>query len=82
MEMGFSDHFAVIKNILVYGPSLCSKYVQKRIFSKQNIASFKDQLEIELWDKVYLHSNANSAHCAFLSKFRKYFLDFFPLKKL
>jgi hypothetical protein len=47
MEMGFSDHFAVIMNILVYSPSICSKYVEKRIFSKQNIANFKDQLEIE-----------------------------------
>jgi hypothetical protein len=82
MEMGFSDHFSVIMNILVYGPSICLKYMEKRIFSKQNIANFKDQLEIESWDEVYLNSNANSAYCVFLSKFRKNFLDFFPLKKL
>jgi hypothetical protein len=56
--------------------------VGKRIFSKQNITNFKDQLEIESWDEVYLDSNANSAYCVFLSKIRKYFLDFFPLKKL
>jgi hypothetical protein len=80
MEMGFSDHFAVIMNILVNSPSICLKYVEKRTFSKQNIANFKDQLEIESWDEVYLHSNANSAYCVFLSKFCKYFLDFFPLK--
>jgi hypothetical protein len=82
MEMGFSDHFAVIMNILVYRPSICSKYLEKRIFSKQNITNFKDQLEIESWDEVYLHSNANSAYCVFLSKFHKYFLDLFPLKKV
>jgi hypothetical protein len=55
--------------------------VEKRIFFKQNITNFKDQLEIESWDEVYLHSNANSAYCVVL-KFCKYFLDFFPLKKV
>jgi hypothetical protein len=83
MEMGFSDHFAVIMNILVYNLSICSKYVEKRIFSKQNITNFKDQLEIESWVEVYLHSNANSAYCVFISKFRKYFFwTFFSLKKV
>jgi hypothetical protein len=56
--------------------------VEKRIFSKQNITNFNDQLETESWDEVYLHSNANSAYCFFLSNFRKYCLDFFPLKKV
>jgi hypothetical protein len=50
MEMGFSDHSAVIMNILVNGPSVCSKYAEKRILSKQNIVSFKDLLETGLWD--------------------------------
>jgi hypothetical protein len=69
---GVSFHFAVIMNILVYSRSICSKYVEKRILSKQNITNFKDQLETESWDEVYLHSNANSAYSVFLSKFRKY----------
>jgi hypothetical protein len=59
-----------------YSPSSCSKYVGKRIFSKQNITNFKEQLEIESWDEVYLHSNANSAYCVFLSKVCKYFWPF------
>jgi hypothetical protein len=75
MEMGFSDHSSVIMNILVNGPSVCSKYAAKRILSKQNTVSFK---ETEMWDEVYTHSNANSAYCAFLSTFHKYFLDFSP----
>jgi hypothetical protein len=29
----FSDHFAVIMNILVYSPSFCSKYVEEKGFS-------------------------------------------------
>jgi hypothetical protein len=77
-EMGFSDHFALFMCTFVHSPSICAKYVEKRIFSKNNIANLKDQLEIESWDEVYLHSDVNSAYCVFLSKFRKYFLDSFP----
>jgi hypothetical protein len=81
MEMGFSDHFAVIMNMLVYSLSICSRYVKKRIFSKQNTTNLKDPLQIESWDEVYLHPNGNSAYCVFLSKFRKFFWTF-PSKKL
>jgi hypothetical protein len=56
--------------------------VEKRIFYKQNITNFKDQLENESLDEVSLYSNANSAYCVLLSKFRKYFLDYFHLKKV
>jgi hypothetical protein len=58
------------------------KICGKRVFSKNNIANFKDQLEIESWDEVYLHSDVNSAYFVFLSKFCKYFLDSFPRKKV
>jgi hypothetical protein len=46
--MWFSDHFALVMSIFVHSPSTCQKYVEKRIFSKRNIANFKDQLKIEL----------------------------------
>jgi hypothetical protein len=69
-------------SIFVHSPSTCQKYVEKRIFSKRNIANFKDQLKIELWEEVYLQSDVNSAYNVFLSKFRKYFLYFSPLKKV
>jgi hypothetical protein len=64
-EMGFSDHFTVIINIRVHSSSICSKYVETRIFSKLNITNFKDKLEIESWDEGFLHSNANSAYYVF-----------------
>jgi hypothetical protein len=31
-EMGFSDHSALVMNILVHSPSTCLKYVVKRMF--------------------------------------------------
>jgi hypothetical protein len=82
VEMGISDHFALVMSILIHSPSTCSKYVVKRIFSKRNIASFSDQLKSEPWDEVYSQSDVNSAYCVFLSKFLKYFLNNFPLKSL
>jgi hypothetical protein len=51
---------------------VCHIYKNAKIILKLN----------EIWDEVYTHSNANSAYCAFLSKFRKYFFDLFQLKKL
>jgi hypothetical protein len=78
IEMGFSDHFALFMCIFVHSPSICAKYVEKKIFSKNNITNFKNQLEIESCNEVYLHSDVNSANCIFLSKFRKYFLDSSP----
>jgi hypothetical protein len=72
IEMGFSEHFPLVMSIFVHSPSICQEYVGKRIFSKRNIANFKDQLKIELWEDVYLQSDVNSAYNIFLSKFRKY----------
>jgi hypothetical protein len=82
IEMGFSDHFALVMSIRVFihSTSTCLKYVVKRFFSKRNILNFKDQLKLESWDEVYLQSDVNSAYCVFLSKFYKYFLHFFPIK--
>jgi hypothetical protein len=40
IEMGFSDHFAVIMNILVHSPSICSKYVGKKYFLQTKYNKF------------------------------------------
>jgi hypothetical protein len=79
-EMGFSNHFAFVMTIFGHGLSTCIKYMEKRIFSKRNIANFKDQLKIEIWNEVYLQSDVNSAYYVFLSTFHKKSLHFFPLK--
>jgi hypothetical protein len=68
--MGYSDHFALVMSIL-HNPSTCLKYVVERIFSKRNIPDFKDQLKVELWDEVYLRSDADSAYCVFNKKGEK-----------
>jgi hypothetical protein len=58
-----------------------SKICGKKVFSKRNIADFKDQLKIDLWEEVYLQSDVNRYYNVFLIKFCKFFLYFFPLKK-
>jgi hypothetical protein len=44
IEIGFSDHFALVMGIFVHSPSTCLKFVEERGFSKRNIEYFKDQL--------------------------------------
>jgi hypothetical protein len=63
--MGFSDHFVLVMSIFVHCPSACSKYVEKRIFSRRNILNVNDQLKIESWDEVYFQTDVNSVFVSF-----------------
>jgi hypothetical protein len=74
VELGFSDHFALIMNIFVNSPSTFLECVVKRILSKRSIVIFNGQLKTELWDDVYSQSDVNRTYSSFLSKFLKYSL--------
>jgi exonuclease III len=82
VELGFSDHYALIMEVLVKSPPIFSENTIKRIFSKRSMDILNDLLKTELWDDVYLHSNVNRAYSSFLTTFLKYFLQTFPLKKV
>jgi hypothetical protein len=82
MELGFSNHFALVMNIVVKCPSIFSENVVKIIFSKRSIDIFNCQLKTELWDGVYLQSDVNRAYSSFLTKYLKYFLHIFPPKQV
>jgi exonuclease III len=81
VELGFSDHFALIMVVLVKSPPIFSENTIKRIFSKRSMDILNDLLKTELWDDVFLHSDVNRAYSSFLTTFLKYFLQTFPLKK-
>jgi predicted AAA+ superfamily ATPase len=52
VEMGFSDHFALVMNILVKRPATFSVNIVKRVFSRRSIDIFNAQLKTELWEDV------------------------------
>jgi hypothetical protein len=81
MELGFSYHFALVMKVHVKSPPIFSENTVKRVFSKRSIDIFNDLLKTELWDDVCLHSNVNRYYSSFLTKFLKYFLQIFHLKK-
>jgi hypothetical protein len=57
VELGSSDHFALVMEVLVKSPSIFSENTVKRVFSKTSIDIFNDLLKTELWDDVYLHTS-------------------------
>jgi hypothetical protein len=67
VEMGFSDHFALVMNILVKRPATFSINIVKRVFSQRSIDIFNRQLKIELWEDVYLQSDVNTGYSSFLT---------------
>jgi hypothetical protein len=81
VELRFSDHFVLVINILVKRPTFLENIV-KRVFSKRCIDILNCQLNIELWDDMYLQSDINRAYSSFLTKFLKYFLHIFPLRQV
>jgi hypothetical protein len=80
VELGYSDHFAQVKNIAVKCPMIHSGKTIKRVFSIRNIEIFNTQLKNEIWDDVYLHNYVTRAYSSFLTKYRKYFVNIFPPK--
>jgi hypothetical protein len=49
MEMGYSDHFAVVMNVSI-------NISDERFFSQKCIDVFNCQLSSELWSGVYLQT--------------------------
>jgi hypothetical protein len=78
VELGFSDHFALVENI-VFKRSTFSENIVKR-----SIDIFNCRLKSELWDDVYLQSDVlvNRAYSSFLNKLLKYFLHIFPQRQV
>jgi exonuclease III len=82
VELGDSDHFALVMNIVVTRPLASKEKVVKRVFLKRSIDIFNSQLKTELWDDVYLQTDVNRAYSFFLTKYLKHFLHTFPLKQV
>jgi hypothetical protein len=62
-------------------PMVHSGKTVKSVFSIRNIEIFNNHLNNEIWEDVYLHTDVNRVYSSFLSKYCKYFVNIFPLKK-
>jgi hypothetical protein len=82
VEMGFSDHFALVMNILVKRPATFSINTVKRVLSQRSTDIFNGQLKTELWEVVYLQSDVNTAYGSFITQFLMYFLHIIPQKQV
>jgi hypothetical protein len=82
VELGYSDHFALVMNIVVKRPLASSEKVVKRVFLKRSIDIFNCQLKTGLWDDVYQQTDVNRAYSSFLTKYLKHFLHTFPFKQV
>jgi hypothetical protein len=65
VELGFSDHFALVTNIVVKRPTTFLENIVERVFSKRCVDIFNCQLKTELWDDVYLQSDVNRTYSSF-----------------
>jgi hypothetical protein len=82
VEMGYSDHFALVMNIVVTNSFVSfPEKTKRRIFSKRNIDLFNLRLSSEVWDEVYHQTDVNIAYSLFLGKYRDLFLKTFKKKK-
>jgi hypothetical protein len=82
VELGYSDHFALVMNIVVKRPLASSEKVVKRFFLKSSTDIFNCQLKTELWNDVHLQTDVNGAYSSFLTKYLKHFLHTFPLQQV
>jgi hypothetical protein len=78
VQLGYSDHFAQVRNIDNKCPLVHSGKTVRRIFSKRNIEIFNDQLKNEIWEDAYLQTDVNRAYRSFSTKYLKYFVNIFP----
>jgi hypothetical protein len=72
VEIGYSDHFAQIMNIVVNSLSSLPEFTKKRIFSKRSIDLFNSLLTNEVWEDVYHQTDVNRAYSLFLDKYEMY----------
>jgi hypothetical protein len=54
----------------------------KNSLRKTNIEICNNQLKNEICEDVYLQTDVNRAYSSFLTKYQKYFVNMFPLKKV
>ena len=81
VEMGYSDHFALVMNIVIENSHVpLSEKTKRRVFSKRNIDLFNLRLIREVWDEVYHQTDVNKAYSLFLDKYRDLFLNMFKKK--
>ena len=81
VEMVYSDHFALVMNIVIENFHVpLSEKTKRRVFSKRNIDLFNLRLIREVWDEVYHQTDVNKAYSLFLDKYRDLFLNMFKKK--
>jgi len=79
-DLGYSDHFAQVTNVIVNKPVIDSKIIKKRQFSDIEIKEFLYHIQTESWDQVLLLDDVNESFNAFMIIFTYYFNIMFPLK--
>ena len=52
VELGYSDHFAQVMNIVVENPKVHPEKIIRRFFSKRTIETLKSHLKNELWEDM------------------------------
>ena len=79
-DLGYSDHFAQVTNVIVNKPVINPKIIKKRRFSDIETKEFLHHLQTELWEQVLIQDDVNESFNIFMTTFVYYFNIAFPLK--